>query len=153
MVDLAMNAWMHDLHKVLGLFIPLIVANCLVLGRAEAFASKSGVVASAIDGLAMGLGLTLSLTVLGALREFCGSGTVFAGAATLLGPTLGGLEQRLYPGDGALVMILPAGGFIGLGLLLAAKRWIDSRGTAHQPAPAHGHGHGHGLHAAGGAAP
>jgi len=126
MVDLAMNAWLHELHKVLGLFIPLIVVNCMILGRAESFASKNSVAMSALDGLAMGLGFTLSLTALGALREVAGSGTLFAGASTLLGPALGVLEMRVYPGEGALVMILPAGGFIVLGLMIAAKRALDA---------------------------
>ena len=126
-VDLAMNAWLHELHKVLGLFIPLIVVNCLILGRAEAFASKSSVTWSAWDGLSMGSGFTLSMVVLGGLREMAGSGTLFAGAANLLGPTMSFLEMRLYPGDGALVMILPAGGFIVLGLMIAAKRAWDVR--------------------------
>lgn len=126
-VDLAMNAWLHDLHKVLGLFIPLIVVNCLILGRAESFASKNSVALSALDGLAMGLGFTLALTLMGALREVVGSGTLFSGAANLLGPTMGVLEIRVFPGDGALVMILPAGGFIALGLLIAVKRALDMR--------------------------
>lgn len=130
LVDLLMNAWLHELHKVLGLFIPLIVVNCLILGRAESFASRNGVLASAIDGFAMGAGFMLALTVLGALREMGGSGTLFAGAATLLGPAMAPLEMRLYTGDGALVLILPAGGFIMLGLLLAAKRSLDARGAA-----------------------
>lgn len=129
-VDLLMNAWLHELHKVLGLFIPLIVVNCLILGRAESFASRNGVLASAIDGLAMGAGFTLALTLLGAVRELGGSGTVFAGAANLLGPALAPLQMRLYPGDGALVLILPAGGFIVLGLLMAAKRALDARSAA-----------------------
>lgn len=129
-VDLAMNAWLHELHKVLGLFIPLIVVNCLILGRAESFACKNSVVLSALDGLAMGLGFTFALTLMGALREIGGSGTVFAGAANLLGPAFALLEIRVYPGDGALVMILPAGGFIVLGLMIAAKRAMD----AHKPA-------------------
>jgi electron transport complex protein RnfE len=133
-VDLAMNAWLHELHKVLGLFIPLIVVNCLILGRAESFASKNGVVASAIDGFAMGAGFTLALTALGAVRELGGSGTLFAGAATLLGPAMAPLQMRIYPGDGALVLILPAGGFIVLGLLIAAKRTLDVRSTARRTA-------------------
>lgn len=133
-VDLAMNAWLHELHKVLGLFIPLIVVNCLILGRAEAFASKNSVALSAFDGLAMGTGFTLSLVVLGALREMAGSGTVFAGASLLLGPAMGVLELRLYPGDGMLVMILPAGGFIVLGFMIAAKRAWDARQTRHAQA-------------------
>lgn len=132
-VDLAMNAWLHELHKVLGLFIPLIVVNCLILGRAESFACKSSVALSALDGLAMGLGFTLALTLMGALREIGGSGTLFSGAANLLGPAMGALEVRLYPGDGALVMILPAGGFIVLGLMIAAKRALDARKPAPRP--------------------
>ncbi len=135
-VDLSMNAWLHELHKVLGLFIPLIVVNCLILGRAEAFASKNSVALSAFDGLAMGTGFTLSLVVLGALREMAGSGTVFAGAANLLGPAVSVLEMRIYPGDGALVMILPAGGFIVLGLMIAAKRAWDARHPQPAQAPA-----------------
>jgi electron transport complex protein RnfE len=133
LVDLGMNAWLHELHKVLGLFIPLIVGNCLVLGRAESFACKNTVAMSALDGFAMGAGLTLALTTMGAVREVLGSGTLFAGASTLLGPALAGLEMRLYPGDGALVMILPAGGFIVLGLLIAVKRAMDARKPAPRP--------------------
>ena len=127
LVDLAMNAWLHELHKMLGLFIPLIVVNCLILGRAESFACKNSVALSALDGLAMGVGFTLALTLMGALREVAGSGTLFAGAAILLGPALGSPEMRVYPGGGALVMILPAGGFIVLGLMIAAKRAMDAR--------------------------
>ena len=127
LVDLVMNAWLHELHQVLGLFIPLIVGNCLVLGRAESFACKNSVTLSALDGFAMGAGLTFALTLMGAVREVLGSGTLFAGASTLLGPAMGGLEMRVYPGDGALVMILPAGGFVVLGLLIAAKRAMDAR--------------------------
>ncbi len=132
-VDLAMNAWLHELHKVLGLFIPLIVVNCLILGRAESFACKNSVALSALDGLAMGLGFTLALTLMGAIREIGGSGTVFSGAANLLGPAMGALEMRLYPGDGALVMILPAGGFIVLGLMIAVKRALDARKPTPRP--------------------
>jgi electron transport complex protein RnfE len=130
LVDLTMNAWLHELHQVLGLFIPLIVGNCLVLGRAESFASKNSVAMSALDGFAMGAGLTLALTTMGAVRELLGSGTLFAGASTLLGPAMAVLETRVYPGDGALVMILPAGGFVVLGLLIAAKRALDGRKSA-----------------------
>ena len=132
-VDLAMNAWLHELHKVLGLFIPLIVVNCLILGRAESFACKNSVAMSALDGFAMGAGFTLALTLMGALREIGGSGTVFSGATNLLGTAMGVLEMRFYPGDGALVMILPAGGFIVLGLMIAAKRAMDARKPAPRP--------------------
>ena len=127
LVDLVMNAWLHELHQVLGLFIPLIVGNCLVLGRAESFACKNSVTLSALDGFAMGAGLTFALTLMGAVREVLGSGTLFAGASTLLGPAMARLEMRVYPGDGALVMLLPAGGFIVLGLLIATKRAMDAR--------------------------
>lgn len=129
-IDLTMNAWMHDLHKVLGLYIPLIVANCLVLGRAEAFASKNGVAESAVDGFAMGGGLTFALTLIGGLRELTGAGTLFAGAHTLLGPAFAWMELRVYPTDGALMMILPPGAFIVVGFLIAAKRALDARSRA-----------------------
>ncbi len=106
-VDLVMNAYAHDLHKALGVFIPLIVVNCIILGRAEAFASKNGVLPSAADGLGMGLGFTLSLTLLGSVREVLGNGTWFGL------PVLAGGYQPL------IVMILPPGAFITLGFLLA----------------------------------
>ena len=121
-VDMVLNAWMHDLYKVLGLFIALIVVNCAILGRAEAFAVKNGVVASAVDGLAMGLGFTFALTGIGLIREFLGSGTLFSQASSLLGPGFAFLEMKVPSYDGALLMILPPGGFAVLGFLLAAKR-------------------------------
>ena len=96
-VDLAMNAWLHALHKVLGLFIPLIVVNCLFPGRAESFACKNSVALSALDGLAMGLRFTFALTLMGALREIGGSSTVFSGATNLLGPAFAALEMRVLP--------------------------------------------------------
>ena len=127
-VDMALNAWVHDLHKVLGLFIPLIVTNCAILGRAEAFASRNGLLASGLDGLAMGLGFTLALTLVGALRELAGSGTLFADAALLLGPGMGFLETVVFADyPGFLILILPPGGFIVLGGLLALKAVIDAR--------------------------
>ena len=128
LVDLGLNAYAHELHKVLGLFIALIVVNCAILGRAESFASKNTVLASAFDGLMMGLGFTLMLVVLGGMREIIGSGTLFAGASLLLGPAMGFLELHLIPDyRGFLVSILPPGGFLALGLLLAGKRVIDAR--------------------------
>ena len=125
LVDQAMNAWLHDLHRVLGLFIALIVVNCAILGRAEAFAVKSGVVASAVDGLAMGLGFTGALTLIGLIREFLGAGTLFAQASNLLGPSFAFLETKLPGYGGALLMILPPGGFAILGFLLAGKRVME----------------------------
>lgn len=129
-VDLALNAWAHELYKVLGLFIALIVVNCAILGRAEAFASKNGVAASAVDGLATGLGFTLALTAIGLIREVLGTGTLFAQASLLLGPNFAFLEMRLPAYEGALLMILPPGGFAVLGLLLAAKRVFEGRRRA-----------------------
>ncbi len=128
LVDLAMNAWMHELYKVLGLFIPLIVSNCLPLARLEAFAAKEPVIASLVDGIFMGLGFTLALTAIGAVREILGSGTLFADASLLLGPAFKFMELRLLPADrGVLMMILPPGGFLVTGLLVVAKRMIDVR--------------------------
>ena len=130
LVDLAMNAWMHDLHKVLGLFIPLIVTNCAILGRAESFASRNRVMPAAFDGLMIGLGFTMVLMAVGAIREIIGSGTLFANASMLLGDAMGFLELTLIPDyRGFLLMILPPGGFIALGVLLAGKRLLD-RGVA-----------------------
>jgi len=126
-VDMAINAWLHELYKVLGLFIALIVVNCAILGRAEAFAVKNGVVASALDGIAMGLGFTGALTVIGLIREFLGAGTLFAQASQLLGPSFSFLEVKVAGYGGALLMILPPGAFAVLGFLLAGKRIIDQK--------------------------
>ena len=93
-VDMGLNAWLHGLYEVLGLFIALIVVNCAILGRAEAFASKNGVLASFVDGLAMGLGFTCALTVIGLLREALGSGTLFAQAPQILGAHFAFLETQ-----------------------------------------------------------
>lgn len=128
LVDMALNAWVHELYKVLGLFIALIVVNCAILGRAESFASKNAVLPSALDGLMMGLGFTLALVVLGGVREILGSGTLFAQAHLLLGEAFAFLELTLIPGyKGYLMMILPPGGFLALGFLLAGKRVLDHR--------------------------
>ncbi len=128
LVDLSLNAWMHELYKVLGLFIPLIVSNCLPLGRAEVFAAKEPAIPAFLDGLFMGIGFTGALTVIGAMREIVGSGTLFADAHLLLGPAFKFLELRILPADtGVLVAVLPPGGFLALGLLLAVKRMLDIR--------------------------
>lgn len=121
-VDLAMNAWMHRLHEVLGLFIPLIVTNCAILGRVELFASRQPIGLAALDALGMGLGFTLALIVLGGVRELVGSGTLFADASSLLGPAFASIELQVlaeYPGF--LLAVLPPGGFLALGFLLAGK--------------------------------
>ncbi|MCB1917954.1 MAG: electron transport complex subunit E [Rhodocyclaceae bacterium] len=125
LVDLALNAWLHELYKVLGLFIALIVVNCGILGRAESFASKSTVSRAIVDGLAMGIGFTWVMVAIGAVREVLGSGTLFAQAHLLLGPAFGFLELELFDG-GALLMVLPPGGFLVLGGLLAAKRVLEA---------------------------
>ncbi len=128
LVDMAMNAWLHELHKVLGLFIPLIVTNCAILGRAESFASRQPVPASVADGLMMGLGFTWVLTLLGACREILGSATLFDNASLLFGESLAFLEITLISDyKGFLLMLLPPGGFLVLGFLLAGKRLLDSR--------------------------
>jgi electron transport complex protein RnfE len=131
-VDMALNAWLHELYKVLGLFIALIVVNCAILGRAEAFASRNGVLASLVDGLAMGLGFTFALVVIGLIREALGSGTLFAQASQLLGAHFAFLEVRLHEHGGALLMILPPGAFAVLGFLLAGKRVLDVRLAARE---------------------
>jgi len=136
LVDLSLNAWMHELHKVLGLFIPLIVTNCVILGRAESFASKQPILPSAWDGLMMGLGFTLTLVALGAAREISGAGTLFANASVLLGDSFHFLELTIIPDyKGFLLMALPPGGFIMLGFMVAAKRLLDQKIAAQAQPP------------------
>lgn len=135
LVDMSMNAWMHDLHKVLGLFIPLIVTNCAILGRAESYASKNPALPAVTDGIMMGLGFTLALVTVGATREVLGSGTLFANAELLLGKSFAFLELTLIPNyRGFLVAILPPGGFLVLGFLLAGKRILDKQLEARRSA-------------------
>ena len=131
LVDVSINAWAHDLYKVLGLYIALIVANCAVLGRAEAYAAKNPILPSGMDGLMMGLGFTFALTTIGAVREILGTGTLFADAHLLLGPAFSFMELKLIPDyKGFLLMILPPGGFLAVGFLIAAKRIIDRRSAS-----------------------
>ena len=112
-VQMCMEAYLPALYETLGLFIPLIVVNCIVLGRAEAYAAKNGVLNSALDGLGIGLGFTLALTLLGAVRELLGSGMVF--------------NQSVFPEDyGMLLFILAPGAFITLGLLIALKNHLSN---------------------------
>jgi len=130
-VELSMNAWFHELYKILGIFIPLIVTNCAIIGRAEAFASKNPLGRSVVDGLAMGIGFTLVLATLGGLRELLGQGTLFDQADLMFGPVAAGLTMSLGDGyQGMLLAILPPGAFLGLGLLIALKNVVDSRQTA-----------------------
>lgn len=115
-VDLLMQAYVPDLYVTLGIFIPLIVVNCIVLGRAEAFASKNSVFSSMLDGLGMGLGFTVALGILGAIRELAGSGSLFG--------------MKLIPGDGILVFILAPGAFIALGFMIAIVNQIRKNKTS-----------------------
>ena len=126
-VDLLMSAYLPDLHNVLGIFIPLIVTNCAIIARAEAFASKQAVLPSIVDGLMMGLGFLLLLVVLGGLREIFGSGTLFSNASVMLGSWADNLNIRVFHEDytGFLLAILPPGAFIFLGFILAGKNIID----------------------------
>ncbi|MDO4697154.1 MAG: electron transport complex subunit E [Pasteurellaceae bacterium] len=127
-IQLLMNAFAYPVYQSLGIFIPLIVTNCIVIGRAEAFASKNGVAQSAFDGFAMGLGMLLSLVALGALRELLGNGTLFDGLGLLLGDWAKSAKMDVFHLDsGLLLAILPPGAFIGLGLILAVKNRIDQR--------------------------
>lgn len=127
-VQLLMNAFAFPVYQSLGIFIPLIVTNCIVIGRAEAYASKNEVKFSAFDGFSMGLGMTLSLVVLGALREILGNGTLFYSLDLLLGDWAKALYiDVLHIDSGLLLAILPPGAFIGLGVILAVKNIIDKR--------------------------
>lgn len=127
-IELILHAYFYDMYKTLGIFIPLIVTNCAIIGRAEAYASRSPLRLAFTDGLAMGTGFTLVLIVLGTLREVLGRGTLFSGAHMLFGESARGMEITLNPDySGFLIAILPPGAFLGLGLLLAVKNLIDKR--------------------------
>lgn len=134
-VQMLINAYAFGLYQSLGIFIPLIVTNCIVIGRAEAYAAKNPVGLSAIDGLAMGLGATCALFVLGSLREICGNGTLFDGADLLLGSWAKSLRIEIFHADTPfLLAMLPPGAFLGLGFLLALKYVIDQKMKARQAA-------------------
>lgn len=127
-VQLVINAWAFGLYQSLGIFIPLIVTNCIVIGRAEAFASKNSVGLAALDGFSIGLGATSAMFVLGSMREILGNGTLFDGADGLLGAWAKVLRIQIYHTDTPfLLAMLPPGAFIGLGLLHALKYLIDER--------------------------
>ncbi|MFM9835133.1 MAG: electron transport complex subunit E [Methylophilaceae bacterium] len=134
MIDLGMNAYLHDLHKVLGIFIPLIVTNCIVLARVESFAAKNSTLPSALDGFMMGLGLACVLTLLGGVRELVGKGTLLSGIDLILGPDAKSMIVHAIPDyHGFLLAILPPGAFIGLGCLIAARNWAEQRKTTVTP--------------------
>jgi H+/Na+-translocating ferredoxin:NAD+ oxidoreductase subunit E len=124
--ELLMKAYTYELYQILGIFIPLIVTNCAILGRAEAFASKNPILPSAIDGLMMGLGFGLVLVSIGGIREILGSGTLFANMQLLFGPVATDWKlDILGEGRGLLVLVLPPGAFIVVGFLVALKNVID----------------------------
>ncbi len=143
-IELAMNAWFHELYLILGIFIPLIVTNCTIIARAESFASKNAIIPSVIDGLFMGIGFMAVLVVLGAMRELVGFGTLLAHADLMFGEI--GKSMTLQPWEqyrGYLLAILPPGAFLGLGFIIALKNVIDRRRahkkqkvTVAQPEPA-----------------
>jgi len=131
-IDLSMNAWFHELHRILGIFIPLIVTNCAIIGRAESFASRNTVDRALLDGLFMGLGFTFVLVMLGGLREILGQGTLFAQAHLMFGDI--GHQFTLVLLDdyrGFLLAILPPGAFLGLGFLIAGVNVINARSERH----------------------
>ncbi len=136
-VELVMNAYFPGLYKVLGIFIPLIVTNCTIIGRAEAFASRNPLPRAVVDGLSIGLGFTLVLMVLGGSRELIGQGTLFDGAHLMFGEAARDWRWNIseqYPG--VLLAVLPPGAFMGLGTLIALKNIIDRRLKRAEPAPA-----------------
>ena len=135
-IEFLTRAYFPGLHQSLGIFLPLIVTNCLILGRAEAFASRNGVLPALIDGVAMGVGFLWVLVLLGACRELLGQGTLFANAHLLLNlpEPISGI--RLFSEDkGILLALLPPGAFIGLGLMIAAKNWFDGSRVLHRQDP------------------
>ena len=132
-IELSMNAWFHELYLILGIFIPLIVTNCAIIARAEAFASKNTVPAAFLDGLFMGLGFTAVLVTLGAMREAIGFGTLFQQAHLMFGDVAREFTLTLFDDyRGYLLAILPPGAFIGLGLLIAGKNIIDKKRVARE---------------------
>jgi electron transport complex protein RnfE len=127
-IQLSMNAYFHGLYLILGIFIPLIVTNCSVIGRAEGFASKHPIPRAFVDALAMGLGFTIILVLLGAMRELIGTGTLLANANLMFGEAARGLTVTVIEDyRGFLLAILPPGAFLGLGSLIAIKNVIDAR--------------------------
>ena len=133
-VQLLMNAFTYELYLVLGIFIPLIVTNCAIIGRAEAFASRNKVIPSFLDGLAQGIGFTLVLVLLGGLRELIGQGTLFDGLHLLLGDWATSLRIEVFKTDSKfLLAILPPGAFIVMGFLIAMKNAIDTYVEQKQP--------------------
>jgi len=126
-IELFMHAYFYELYKTLGIFIPLIVTNCAIIGRAEVFASKNRVLPSLVDGLAMGLGFSLALLLLGGMREILSSGSLLSQAELLFGDVASQWKIILLNDySGMLLAALPAGSFIGLGLLIALKNSLEN---------------------------
>lgn len=132
-IELSMNAWFHELYLILGIFIPLIVTNCAITGRAEAFAARNPVGPAIVDGLMMGIGFTAVLVLLGAMRELIGQGTILSEAHLMFGEGARNFSIVLFEHyRGFLMVLLPPGAFIGLGLIVALKNVIDARQKAKQ---------------------
>lgn len=135
-IELSMNAFFHELYLILGIFIPLIVTNCAIIGRAESFAARNPALPSVLDGLMMGTGFAAVLMLLGGLRELIGQGTILADAHLMFGEAARSLTVELFDNyQGFLVAILPPGAFIGLGLIVALKNTIDARVAARRQRP------------------
>lgn len=133
-IELSMNAWFHELYLILGIFIPLIVTNCSIIGRAEAFAARNSVGPALLDGLMMGLGFTAVLVVLGGMRELIGQGTLLSQAYLMFGEGARGFTITVIEDyRGFLLALLPPGAFIGLGLLVALKNLVDIKLADRQP--------------------
>lgn len=138
--ELLMQAFTYELYEILGIFIPLIVTNCAILGRADAFASRNGVLPSAVDGFMMGFGFFWVLVLLGAVRELIGQGTLFRNMELIFGDGARGWEWQVFPDyTDVLFVVLPPGAFIGMGLLIALKNAIDTliekRQASRAPSP------------------
>ena len=134
-IELLMQAFTYELYQILGIFIPPIVTNCVILGRADAFASKNPILPSLVDGFMMSLGFALVLVVLGGLRELVGHGTLFAGMDLLLGPIAANWKLVIFANyTDVLFVILPPGAFLFMGLLIALKNVIDAKVKAHAEA-------------------
>lgn len=133
-VQLLMNAYAYGLYLSLGIFIPLIVTNCIIIGRAEAYAAKNAPLPAALDGLWMGIGMTTVLVLLGSIREVLGNGTLFDGADLLLGSWAASLRIELFNVESNfLLAMLPPGAFIGVGFIIAFKNVIDSQISVRKP--------------------
>ncbi|MDX9989741.1 MULTISPECIES: electron transport complex subunit E [Thiothrix] len=128
LIEMLIKAYFHDLYNILGIFIPLIVTNCIVIGRSEAYAAKNPPIHAGLDSLMMGIGFMLVLMVLGGLRELVGNGTLFSEAHLMFGEAARSLTLS-FGSDfkGLLLAALPPGAFIGLGFLVALKNWLDRR--------------------------